>query len=472
MTILTFRMPSHSLAPFAGWRQRAGDRFLLGLCLVLMGYALDGRGFAYVGIPPLFIGEATMLVGVAVLLCTRHWAKLWEMPQIIALSAFVALGIARTIPYLDSDGIDAVRDGAIYYYSAFAFVVAGLLIADPRRLARLIAYYGKFARLFLLLIPLVAMAYRFGHESLPHWPGGDVPMIQEKEGDVMVHLGGIVAFWMSGLAGPMPSGWSVALAFEAACMGVIDRAGLVAFAVAMGLGMAHHPRGKVGWKMIGAMLAAAVLLAVTDFHVEIPGGKGRELSFRQIVVNVTSTFGDAGNDGLDSTKEWRTDWWKDIIADTIHGKRFWTGGGFGLNLADEYGYQVQQDHSLRSPHSAHMTVLARMGVPGLVLWAAVQLTWLLAILDAYYKSRRNRDARWCGLFLFLGAFWLAFLINGSFDVYLEGPMGGIWFWSVYGAGVGALRIYKTSPQIMYPELEEVFVPLDLRHPRRQLQRGR
>ena len=28
-------------------------------------------------------------------------------------------------------------------------------------------------------------------------------MIQEKEGDVMVHLGGIVAFWMSGLAGPI-----------------------------------------------------------------------------------------------------------------------------------------------------------------------------------------------------------------------------------------------------------------------------
>ena len=78
-----------------------------------------------------------------------------------------------------------------------------------------------------------------------------------------------------------------------------------------------------------------------------------------------------------------------------------------------------------------------MGVPGLALWVAVQVTWVLAILNAYYKSRRKRDARWSGLFLFLGAFWLAFLINASFDVYLEGPMGGIWFWTVYGTGVGA-----------------------------------
>jgi hypothetical protein len=263
---------------------------------------------------------------------------------------------------------------------------------------------------------------------------------------------------MSGLAGPLPSAWPILLALEAACMGVIDRAGLVAFTAAMGLGMAHRPTGKVGWKMIGAMAAAVVLLAVCNFHIEIPGGKGRELSFQQIVVNVVSTVGDADNDGLDSTKEWRTDWWKDIIADTVHGKRFWTGAGFGINLADEYGYQVQADHSLRSPHSAHMTVLARMGVPGLAVWAVVQLTWLLAVLDAYYKSRRNRDARWSGLFLFLGAYWLAFLINASFDVYLEGPMGGIWFWTVYGIGVGALRIYKRCPEALYPEIQGISEP--------------
>ncbi|HZK80585.1 MAG TPA: O-antigen ligase family protein [Humisphaera sp.] len=470
MTISTKWNSPQLLGVRSNWRGRLGDRFLLCLGLVLMGYAVDGRGFAYVGIPPLFVGEATMLAGIAILLCTRNWAKLWEMPQIIALSAFVALGIARTIPYVDSEGIDAIRDGAIYYYSAFAFVVAGLLIADPRRLATLIGYYRKFARAFLLLIPIIAIAYRFGHEAIPHWPGGDVPMIQEKEGDVMVHLGGIVAFWMSGLAGPMPSVWSIVLAGEAACMGVIDRAGLVAFTVAMLLGMAHNPRGKIGWKMIGAMAAAVVLLAISNFHVEIPGGKGRELSFQQIVINVKSTFGDAGNDGLDSTKEWRTDWWKDIIADTIHGKRFWTGGGFGLNLADEYGYQVQQDHSLRSPHSAHMTVLARMGVPGLVLWAAVQLTWLLAILDGYYRSRRNGDKRWSGLFLFLGAFFLAFLINGSFDVYLEGPMGGIWFWTVYGIGIGALRIYKRNPETLYPDMNDDFVPIFMRNPERRRDR--
>ena len=235
----------------------------------------------------------------------------------------------------------------------------------------------------------------------------------------------------------------------------------------MGLGMAHHPRGAIGWRMIGAILGAVLLLAVSGVHIEIPGGKGRELSFHQIVLNVKSTFGDVGSDGLDSTKEWRMEWWKDILRDTFgslkygpgdgaqsthrswsRGRYFWGGMGFGVNLADEYGYQVG-DRSLRSPHNGHMTLLARTGVPGLALWALVQMSWGAAVLNGYYRARRSGDARWSGLFLFLGAFWLAFLINTSFDVYLEGPMGGIWFWSVYGLGIASVWIHKRRPELLY-----------------------
>jgi hypothetical protein len=44
--------------------------------------------------------------------------------------------------------------------------------------------------------------------------------------------------------------------------------------------------------------------------------------------------------------------------------------------------------------------------------------------------------------LFLGCYWAAFLINATFDVFLEGPMGGIWFWSVFGTGIACLWMYK------------------------------
>ena len=55
------------------------------------------------------------------------------------------------------------------------------------------------------------------------------------------------------------------------------------------------------------------------------------------------------------------------------------------------------------------------------------------------------------MFLFLGAYWLAFLINGSFDVYLEGPMGGIWFWTVYGIGVAPANLQAMSGSTLSKE---------------------
>ena len=30
------------------------------------------------------------------------------------------------------------------------------------------------------------------------------------------------------------------------------------------------------------------------------------------------------------------------------------------------------------------------------------------------------------------AYMSAFMVNSSFDVYLEGPQGGIWFWAMMG----------------------------------------
>jgi hypothetical protein len=46
------------------------------------------------------------------------------------------------------------------------------------------------------------------------------------------------------------------------------------------------------------------------------------------------------------------------------------------------------------------------------------------------------------------SYWLAFMINVSFDVVLEGPHGGIWFWTVYGVGLAALWLYRYCPMVL------------------------
>jgi hypothetical protein len=53
----------------------------------------------------------------------------------------------------------------------------------------------------------------------------------------------------------------------------------------------------------------------------------------------------------------------------------------------------------------------------------------------------GRD-NWAVLNLWILCYWLAFMINGAFDVFLEGPQGGIWFWCIFGFGMGVLEVQR------------------------------
>ena len=159
-----------------------------------------------------------------------------------------------------------------------------------------------------------------------------------------------------------------------------------------------------------------------------------------MIDNVTSLFGEAERPGLEGTKEFRLRWWSAIADYTIGGPFFWTGKGFGINLADDDGFQPTADRSLRAPHNGHMEILARMGVPGLILWISLQAVYGFSLLRAANRARARGDLYWVQILGFVFIYWLASLVNASFDPYLQGPQGGIWFWTIFGVGLAAMRM--------------------------------
>src|SRR6185437_15365323 len=100
---------TENLRPLLARRSGWAERYLIFLGLVLLGYALDGRGFAYLGYPPLFIGELTMVVGLAVLVGAQGWSQIFQSPVIVILSVFVLLGFCRTVFDFRDYGMDALR---------------------------------------------------------------------------------------------------------------------------------------------------------------------------------------------------------------------------------------------------------------------------------------------------------------------------------------------------------------------------
>ena len=89
-------------------------------------------------------------------------------------------------------------------------------------------------------------------------------------------------------------------------------------------------------------------------------------------------------------------------------------------------------------------MLARAGVPGLVLWLLTLACWGTVVLTNMVRARLRGDHAWASFFLLTFCYACGFLIDASVDVTLEGPMAGIWFWCVFGVGSGASMIYRSE----------------------------
>jgi O-antigen ligase len=182
-----------------------------------------------------------------------------------------------------------------------------------------------------------------------------------------------------------------------------------------------------------ALVAFLGVLYVTDTSVSL-GYEQRDLSVRQIIDNIVSVRG--------GETSGRIDFWSPVVDDIMTQEHFLTGLGFGENLGDRYGFRFSGGvtaseanvNPLRNVHNSQLTVLARMGVIGVGLWAAVWATWFFQLFRARARLRMvdsPRRAAYLG-WAMLAAF--AILVNSFFDGTLESPQVAVWLWSIYGLG--------------------------------------
>jgi hypothetical protein len=417
-----------------------GDIYIILLSILLCGYTILGRGFAYLGFSPIYIGEMVLLAAIILFILTPSAWKIFSNIHIQVLLIFMAWGLFRTVPYIPKYGMLALRDGAIWGYGIFGIIIAGFLLSNPKRLVVLIKLYQRFIPIFaiamLILFPLSLVI------TFPNTPGSAVPIVNFRGGTLMVHTTGAVLFLLL-LANRINWGYMLLLFGNLLIWGTRNRGGLLSFLMAFTTVLIIKPSSQRSIKLITAALLLSLIIVLIGF--EIPAKKERSISPQQLITNINSIFTSGQDAPMQHTKEFRIQWWATVINYTIFGPYMWLGKGYGINLADADGFQVTGDKSLRSPHNGHITFLARSGLPGLLLWLLLIGIWLLTLFKDYFHARRSGYGYWSNLFLFLFSFSIAFLVNASFDVFLEGPMGGVWFWTMFGISVAASKIYKSYP---------------------------
>ncbi len=467
----TAHSPAWSSALSHVWAQW----WLLGFCVLHLGYTCLGKGFAYLIYPPAFVGEIALLTGVPLILMCKRWRAVLGTPVVLLIMALGLWGFARTLPYLEIYRVDALRDAAVYYYAGFAVILLALFADRADLLLTLLRRFDRFGWLCVLILPVFFVIQFILRERLPTWPGLPIPIIWLKAGDPLVIAAAVVSFTIVGLGRVRSMWWYWPMILLVVMNGAISRGGLIAFCIAFLFSFAYFPKSTWPWRVTVMTLVLMTILVAVNPTFNMPG-REREFSVQQFALNIYSTFADVDAGDLNDTKTWRLEWWGKIYDYTVNGEYFWGGKGFGVNLATSDGFQVWQDNSLRSPHNGNMTILARSGVPGMAIWIMLHLCWGASIALAYFRARA-RQYQWTGhgnatqntgrnagqnvggnvgrnvggwprYFIWIAASYLAAMFHACFDVFIENPMGGIWLWSIMGLGMAGVYLAPRQPMLL------------------------
>lgn len=402
-------------------------------------YAALGKGFAYAGWPPLFVGE--LLLVVVLVSAVRSSALLPRTTPAVVTAVLVGMAVvqfavdrlAGTVPLLET-----VRGLAPVYYSGFAFGVYALLRDWEARTSRshvLDTVGTAVARAVPLVSPvLLVLAALLLIEPawLPRWPGSGVPLLLTKPGDIAVTLVLVASVMrpprLGGLVVARRPLLVVMLSATALLVAARSRGALLTLIVGM---LVARPRPDRIAK--GLLAAVTVLLAlyVSGLRIEVAH---RELSYEAATDAIASLVGTESSDDIQGnyvgTRNWRTDWWEAIWSDATGDRMVLHGYGWGDNLAIRYGIAApdaaEDPRVLRLPHSFFFSLVGRAGV---VFAVAFVLVLLLTIGRTFRAGTGDRPSP-----LVEGArgALAAAVVTGLFGVYVESPQGGILVWNLVG----------------------------------------
>nr|MBO2504053.1 O-antigen ligase domain-containing protein [Thermoanaerobacterales bacterium] len=412
------------------------------LFVVVTSYAALGKGFAYAGVPPVFVGEvALVVVGVAVVVQPMPLPRNAAAATAAGVAALAAVQLVvdrlgATVPVVES-----LRGLAPIYYAAFAFATYALLRRQEERDGRVAvaalvdSAVARAAPWVVAALALLAALLLAEPDGLPTWPMSGTPVLASKPGDIAVALvltlpftfGCGVASRARTIGAVVPLLWSLA----AVLVTFRSRGALLALAIGV---LAVRPRATRVLR--GAMAALAVVLSLYVSGVSVEVRRGREVSYQALADAAASLLGTQPDDEIEGsyvgTARWRAEWWRAIWDDVTGERMVLHGHGWGDNLAVRYGVVdpgtlPDGQPILRLPHNVFFSLAGRAGVLVAVAFLAVPV---LSVVRSFTSPAVRRGPPR----LVQGARGaaVAALVTGMVDVYLESPQGGILLWTLVG----------------------------------------
>jgi hypothetical protein len=342
------------------------------------------------------------------------------------------------VPGLAPYGLDAPRDAALWYYALFAFLAVAAMSVQPALPHQMADRLSRWSPAVLVWLAVSLILVPFADRA-PTVPFTEVSVLSHKPGGTATAALLVLAVLWLGPDHERRRG-RVALSFLAllviALIATQNRGALIGILAGGTVGLAFLvDRIRILlWALAGFGITLTLMLLLS-VKVPFPGEQGREYSAQQLGTNVVSLTGAETPEGLSGTVDGRKQLWTLVLDRQISERRLLAGAGFGLNLAAEVNVFDEGEDSLRNPHNTHLSVLARMGALGTLLWILVWGGWYWRMAAACRRLRhttRHADGQMGGVCLVVVT---AVLVAAVFDPLLEGPQVAIPLWSLFGIGL-------------------------------------
>ena len=389
--------------------------------IVLSLYLIFDKGIAYS-----FLVEFIWIFGIILIFLDRNKFSL----IINSKSKFIYLFIFLTNIYLlfgisKYSMINVIKDSFVFNYACFSLILF-LFIEDRsfiwKKLSQIYAWYP--------IVPLLSFSI---FNLFPFLDSvkifGNVTILNHKHSDMAINLLISTLFFINIQYEKITKYHYIIillLIFDFLMIASYSRSGTISFIIGLLCYLYFNNE-----KTITANLKRFFKLAVIGFVIIIPiyasiqiqeNFQGRTIGFDQLKNNFISIISSSEDvpTTLEDNKVWRLVWWGKIINYSFTPEFFFTGRGLGMSLVKTD--EIDANDDLRSPHNFHLTIMARFGVVIFSVWVS-----FLALIFIDYFKRKLKGRR----FLIVSIL-LAFVINASFDVFLEGPMGAFPFWTFIG----------------------------------------
>ena len=270
----------HTLLPAAS--SAFNDYYFMGLGVLLAGYAIGSKAFAYISIPPLYIGDIVLAFGIIAFLKSRcAAATLATLPSLLLALLFSWAIMVGALPNFSTFGINTLRDSAIVAYGGFAFIFVALLLERPERLPHTIRFLCVLSSIVVLTAPIVM--------ALIMISGAGPLLFYIKIGALGAHLAGAALLMMLGFRRP-GIGWLIVLFIGIVLVSVRTRGGMLAFVIPLAIAVIVTGRWREGI-LIGASAAGIIGLAyMLDLSIPVGQSLATATSARNSLLRILSAF--------------------------------------------------------------------------------------------------------------------------------------------------------------------------------------